>query len=130
MWVKKWIYLLKIKVESMKKIIGTIIILLCLGYSTFQLLRPIIPKEEAISKAKDYVKIVNYKENLNYNISKPIRGIRLDNSFMNRIIGNQSWVVFVDGIEVEVNANTGDFKRMIFPMDGIITKGEHPNWFQ
>jgi hypothetical protein len=34
-------------------------------------------------------------------------------------------LVLIDGIAVEVNANTGDFKKMIFPMDGIITKDDH-----
>ena len=114
----------------MKKIVCTIIIIVLLCYSAYQLLIPIVSKEEAITKAKEYVQIVNDKENLNYNINKPVEISTLDNSFFKRLTGNQTWNVYVDGIDVEVGAKKGELKKMTFPMDGIISKEDHPDWFQ
>lgn len=50
-------------------------------------------------------------------------------TFWNKIAGNRTWYVHIDGVLVTLDANGGQLLEMIFPMDGVITKEDHPAWF-
>jgi hypothetical protein len=40
----------------------------------------------------------------------------------NKVIGNRQWSVMIDGVGVDIKADTGEFVRMVFPLDAVITE--------
>ncbi|WP_261305514.1 hypothetical protein [Paenibacillus andongensis] len=50
-------------------------------------------------------------------------------TFWNIATGNRTWSVSIDGVGIYVNAYTGEFIEMIFPLDAVLTKDDHPDWF-
>jgi hypothetical protein len=49
-------------------------------------------------------------------------------TFWNKLSSNRAWHVYI-GVAVFLEADTGEFKKMVFPLDGVITRNEHPDWF-
>ena len=45
-----------------------------------------------------------------------------NDTFLNKIIGNRQWSVMIDGLAVDIKADTGEFVEMVFPLDGVINE--------
>jgi hypothetical protein len=107
-----------------------LIFIVVLGaFFAYQFQKPVISKVQAISEAKRYFNIVVEQEKLHYNTEKvSVSSLEKDDAW-NILIGNRIWNVFIDGVAIDLEANTGEFIRMIFPTDGVITKNEHSEWF-
>ncbi|AEI40520.1 hypothetical protein [Paenibacillus mucilaginosus] len=88
----------------------------------YQLHKPTIREDKAILKAKEYVNVINEKKSTGFHINRVTYCLLDNDTVWNRIIGSRQWTVMVDGVSVEINAYTGEFVRMIFPLDGVITE--------
>lgn len=106
----------------MKKIFLLLLIAVSI-FVIYQFQKPILSENNAIIKAKEYVKVVNEKMNSDFDTEKQAEYCLLRNDkFWNRIIGNRQWSVMIDGVAVDINANTGEFVEMGFPLDGVINE--------
>ncbi|MDQ0060203.1 hypothetical protein [Paenibacillus harenae] len=45
-----------------------------------------------------------------------------NDTIWNKITENRQWSVMIDGVAVDIMANTGEFVQMVFPLDGFITE--------
>ncbi|BBH24180.1 hypothetical protein Back11_55250 [Paenibacillus baekrokdamisoli] len=43
-------------------------------------------------------------------------------TFWTKVNGNRQWSIMIDGVAVDIKANTGEFVQMVFPLDGVITE--------
>lgn len=102
------------------------VIIIIVGY---QYARPILTSDEAISIATKHMEIVNNKMNLSYKTNNFESSRVNKDTFWNIASGNRKWSVSIDGVGIDINAYTGEFIEMIFPLDGVITKEDHPDWF-
>ncbi|MEK3720260.1 hypothetical protein [Paenibacillus sp. FSL H8-0034] len=117
----------------MKKVVGILlIVLVVLGcWSTYEYNKPILTNEQAISSAKRYLNTVNEKKKINIKTESPVELIYLNkNSFWDKATGNRTWEIVIDGVAVYLEADTGQFIQLIFPLDGIIMKADYPDWFK
>jgi len=108
-------------------IISLIILIIIFGF--YQLQKPILTEHEAISKAKMYLDTVNQQLELTYNTNIVEMSLLSKDTFWNKATGNRTWYIHIDGVAVILEADTGEFINMVFPMDGVITREEHPDWF-
>jgi hypothetical protein len=106
----------------MKKI--SLLLLMAISvFVIYQFQKPILTENNAIIKAKEYVNVINAKMNTDYDTGKLAAYCVLESDTVwNKIIGNRQWSVMIDGVEVDIKANTGEFVKMIFPLDGVITE--------
>jgi hypothetical protein len=113
-------------------IISSLLIIIIISFAIYQFNQPILTKNDAIAKATIYLTTVNEKMNLPYNTKNVEESTWYisKNNFWNKAIGNTRWTGFIDGIAFYIKADTGDFIQMIFPLDGVVTKEEHPDWFK
>jgi hypothetical protein len=95
------------------------------GYGVYQIQKPVIQGEKAISKTQEYVYIINERNELNYNIEN-ISTVHLKEDSITTLRGEKVWIVWIDGISVTINAYSGDLIEMVFPLDGVITKKSFP----
>ncbi|CAM3163797.1 hypothetical protein PALU110988_05595 [Paenibacillus lupini] len=99
-------------------------------YGVYEMQKPLLTEQEALAKARLYLDSVNHHLDLTYRTDSIPTYIILDNdTFWNKATGNTVWDIYLDDILITIDADTGKFNRMIFPMDGVITRGEHPDWF-
>jgi hypothetical protein len=115
----------------MKKIIVrlTLLFFVIISIVGYQYARPILTSDEAISIAKKHMNTVNAKMNLSYKTNN-IEGTWVNkDTFWNIATGNRKWSVSIDGVGININAYTGEFIDMIFPLDGVIAKDDYPDWF-
>lgn len=106
----------------MKRISLLLLIALSM-FVIYQIQKPILSENNAIIKAKEYVKVGNEKMNSDFDTEKQAEYCLLRNDKLwNRIIGNRQWSVMIDGVVVDINANTGEFVEMGFPLDGVINE--------
>jgi lipoprotein signal peptidase len=106
----------------MKRISLLVLIALSI-FVIYQIQKPILTENNAIIKAKEYVKVINEKMNGDYDTEKKAAYCLLENdSFWNRIIGNRQWSVMIDGLAVNIKATSGEFVEMVFPLDGVINE--------
>ncbi|MDF2649005.1 MAG: hypothetical protein K0Q73_4810 [Paenibacillus sp.] len=115
----------------MKKIIVRLalllaVIIIIVGY---QYARPILTSDEAISIATKHMDTVNNKMNLSYKTNNIESSWVNKDTFWNIATGNRKWSVSIDGVGININAYTGEFIDMIFPLDGVIAKDDYPDWF-
>jgi hypothetical protein len=102
-----------------KIILSSIILIFSVGFVAYQFNKPLLSKSEAMAKAVEYVNIVNTKivlENKDYkikNVEESTWHITQD-GFWNKVFGNREWDGFVDGIGIQIEADSGDFIQMIF----------------
>jgi hypothetical protein len=113
-----------------KKIVYSIIslIIVIIIFGCYQLQRTILTEHEAISKAKMYLDTVNQQLDLTYNTNIVEMSLNKD-TLWNKATGNRTWYIHIDGVAVTLEADTGELINMVFPMDGVITREEHPDWF-
>lgn len=89
----------------------------------YQFQKPMLTENNAIITAKEYVKVINDKMNGNFDTEKQAEYCLLRNdTFWNIIIGNRQWSVMIDGLAVDIKANTGELVEMVFPLDGVINE--------
>ena len=92
----------------------------------YQFQKPILTENNAIIKAKEYVKVINEKMNVDFDTEKQVEYCLLKNDTLwNKMTGDRQWSVMIDGLGVDIKANTGEFVQMVFPLDGVIN--ELPN---
>ncbi|TCZ73246.1 hypothetical protein E0485_21365 [Paenibacillus albiflavus] len=108
-------------------IILLIIVIIILGF--FQVQKPILTEHEAIFKAKMYLDTVNQKLNLTYNTNIVQMSLLNNDTLWSKVTGNRTWYIHIDGVAVILEAYTGKFFNMVFPLDGVITREENPDWF-
>ncbi|NEW04637.1 hypothetical protein GK047_01180 [Paenibacillus sp. SYP-B3998] len=113
-------------------IIASFLIIILISFAIYQFNQPALTKNDAIAKAGIYLTTVIEKMNLPYNTKNVEESSWYisKNDFWNKAIGNTRWIGFIDGVGINIKADTGDFIQMIFPLDGVITKEEHPDWFK
>ncbi|NIK72426.1 hypothetical protein [Paenibacillus sp. BK720] len=116
------------------KKIGVLIILLLimvtLVIGLYQIQKPLLPEDQALSKAIMYLDAVNRNMDLTYNTKNGAESSWLnEDTFWNQLTRDRTWTINIDGVAVDLDAYTGEFIDMVFPMDGVITRGEHPDWF-
>ncbi|HZG87889.1 hypothetical protein [Paenibacillus sp.] len=109
-------------------IITLVLVLFTLGFYQFQ--KPILNEQEAVTKAKVYLQTVNRNLDLTYNTDFVELRVFNKDTFLNKATGNRTWYIHIDGVAILLEADTGEFIRMVFPLDGVITKEEHPDWFR
>ncbi|OME86675.1 hypothetical protein BK120_06965 [Paenibacillus sp. FSL A5-0031] len=89
----------------------------------FQIQKPILSEYNAMIKAKEYVDIVNEKLNSKFDTEINAKYVVLEkNTFWNKLLGNQQWSSMIDGVIVNIDAHSGEFVQMVFPLDGVISK--------
>lgn len=113
-------------------IIASFLVIIFISFAIYQFNQPLLTKNDAITKAGIYLTTVNAKMNLPYNtknVEESSWYISKDD-FWNKVTGNSKWNGFIDGVSFQIDADTGEFIDMVFPMDGVITKKEHPDWFK
>lgn len=89
----------------------------------FQIQKPILSEYNAMIKAKEYVDIVNEKLNSKFDTEINAKYVVLEkNTIWNKLLGNQQWSSMIDGVVVNVDAHSGEFVQMVFPLDGVINK--------
>lgn len=99
-------------------------------YGSYQFREPVLTEQQAISKAKMYLDTVNLQMHLSYDTKKDAESSSLNkDTFWNKIAGNRTWYVHIDGVLVILEADNGQFIEMIFPLDGVITRENYPDWF-
>ena len=108
-------------------IILLIPVLILFGYYQFQ--KPILTEHEATSKARKYLETVNRYLDLTYNTNIVEMSVLNNDTFWNKATGNRTWYIHIDGVAILLEADNGEFIDMVFPLDGVITKEEHPDWF-
>lgn len=108
-------------------IISLSIVIIFLGF--YQLQRPILTEYEAISKAKIYLNKVGQKLDLTYNTNIVEMSFLNNDTLWSKATGNRTWYIHIDGVAVILEAYTGEFINMVFPLDGVISREEHPDWF-
>ena len=113
-------------------ILSSILVVFIIGFINYQFHKPLLSKSEAIANAEKYLNTVNTKmDNLGYtikNVEESSWHITKD-GFWNTAFGKRQWSGFIDGVAIDVEADSGDFIRMTFPLDGVITKKGYPQWF-
>lgn len=111
-----------------KKLIGTTIAIATLFFCIHQFQRETISRSEAIDLATVYVQRVKMHLNQSKTISS-VEHSNLNTNPLKKISGTSTWEVAIDGIFVDIDAYSGQFIRMIFPTDGVISYDEHSEWF-
>lgn len=116
-------------------ILISVVCMFIIGFVVYQFNKSLLSKNEAMAKAEEYLNTVNtkiVKENRDYkikNVEESTWHITKD-GFWNTVFGKREWDGFIDGIGIKIDADSGDFIQMIFPLDGVITKKEFPQWFR
>jgi hypothetical protein len=115
-----------------KIIISFFLIIFIISFAIYQFYKPILTKNDAIAKAVIYLTTVNEKMNLPYNTKNVEESSWYisKNDFWNKAIGNTRWIGFIDGVGIDIEADTGEFNKIVFPLDAVITEKEHPDWFK
>ncbi|OCT16938.1 hypothetical protein A8709_16840 [Paenibacillus pectinilyticus] len=117
----------------MKKtvLLSAILLLLLSSFVLYQFQKPLLSQNEAIAKAEKYLGIVNTKLNIQYQTKRVEENTWYipHDDFWHTVVGSRKWSGFIDGVGIEIDAFSGDFIQMVFPLDGIVTKEEHPDWF-
>src|SRR5437016_3785765 len=99
----------------MKKI-SLLLLMIISIFAIYQFQKPILTENNAIIKAKEYVNVINEKMNINIDTDKMVDYCVLESdTTWNKIIGNRQWSVMIDGVAVDIKANTGEFVQMVFP---------------
>jgi hypothetical protein len=107
----------------MKKENSIILLAVLTVFVIYQFTKPILTEDTASDKAKEYVNLINEKKNSNFDTKKMADYSILNNdNVWNKIIGNRQWTVSIDGVAVYINAYTGEFVEMVFPLDGVINE--------
>jgi len=107
----------------------SLIVLLVL-FGLYQIQKPILTEHEAASKASKYLETVNNNLDLTYNTNNVEMSVLNKDTLWNKAAGNRTWYIHIDGVAIFLEADSGDFIRMVFPLDGVITREEHPHWFR
>lgn len=106
------------------------LIMIIIVYGSYQFREPVLTEQQAKSKAKMYLDTVNLQMHLSYDTKKDAESSSLNkDTFWNKIAGNRTWYVHIDGVLVILEADNGQFIAMIFPLDGVITRENYPDWF-
>ncbi|NOU98687.1 hypothetical protein [Paenibacillus planticolens] len=106
----------------MKKISLVFLISISL-FIIYQFQKPVLTEDIAIIKAKEYIQVINKKMNVDIDTQKSAEYCVLTkDTVWNKIIGNTQWSVMIDGYSVDIQANTGEFVRVIGPLDGVISE--------
>ncbi|NGQ95391.1 hypothetical protein G3578_09505 [Brevibacillus sp. SYP-B805] len=111
-----------------KKFIGIAIAIAILFYCIHQYHEEPISQTKAVELAKIYVERTNEHMNLIYDSSQ-VEYVTYNTNPLKELLNTSTWEIFVDGIFVKINAHSGQFVKMVFPADGVITYEEHPEWF-
>jgi hypothetical protein len=99
-------------------------------FGVYEMQKPLLTEQEALTKARVYLDSVNHHLDLNYRTDSLPTYIILDNDkFWNRVTGNTVWDIYIADTLMTIDADTGKFNRIIFPTDIAITRAEHPDWF-
>ncbi|MNZ86503.1 hypothetical protein D3C78_1053240 [compost metagenome] len=105
------------------KNISLLLLMVISIFAFYQFQKPILTEDNAILGAIKYVNIVNEKMNANFNTDKIAEYCVLERgTFWNKITGTRQWSVMIDGVAVDIKANTGEFVQMVFPLGGVITE--------
>jgi hypothetical protein len=90
--------------DMMKKIIiisSLLISIIIISFIVYQLNKPILTQNEAIAKAKIYLDIADEKMHLPFDTKKDAESSwRNKDSFLNKVTGNRTWAVVIDGVGV------------------------------
>lgn len=107
----------------MKKITLLLLLAAISLFVIYQVQKPILTENNAVIKAKEYVEIINGKYNSEFDTEIPANYVVLENdTIWNKVIGRRLWSVMIDGVAVDIEANTGEFVQMVFPLDGVINE--------
>ncbi|WP_127496762.1 hypothetical protein [Paenibacillus glycanilyticus] len=102
-------------------IILLIAVLIIFGLYRFE--EPILTEHEATSKARMYLETVNRNLDLTYNTNIVEMSVLNKDTFWNKVTGNRTWYIHIDGVAINLEADSGEFIDMVFPYDGFNHQG-------